>query len=264
MRAPSKDKRKAPQLRAVEDVVFSTEMAALDYEPTHEEETFLHLIGLDRFITRVTWEIMNTLVVQEIIANLDLNTMESALNSQRFPIFPKDWKNKMRVVFYITTFLARREPGTPKVRATDIFPSYNEKVQSKAGMCKLSECTIQEAKRPLRFFNSLFLLRTTANTISCPVVIHITDALNGKQVDWLEIFRDILISELKSIKEELFKDKTTGMKSMIGPPLTMLLIAEGLLTVPQEIEAGILMPADFIERPVSKKRKIGPSMELNP
>jgi hypothetical protein len=94
--------------------------------------------------------------------------------------------------------------------------------------------------------------------------MHIIDALNRKQVDWPEIFRDKLISELKSIKEEVFKDKTTGMKSMIGPPLTMLLIAEGLLIVPQEIEVDILMPADLIEKPIFKKRKIGPSMELTP
>jgi hypothetical protein len=62
-----------------------------------------------------------------------------------------------------------------------------------------------------------------------------------KQVNWPEIFRDILISELKSIKEKLFKDKTTRMKSMIGLPLTMLLITEGLLTVQQEIKACILI-----------------------
>jgi hypothetical protein len=143
-------------MRAVEDVVFNTEMAALDFEPTREEKTFLQLIGLYRFVTRMTWEIMNILVVQEVIANMGLNTMESALNGQVFPIFLKDWKNKMRVVFHIATFSARREPRTPKVRTMDIFPSYNEKIRSKAGTCKLSKCTIQEAKRPLRFFNSFF------------------------------------------------------------------------------------------------------------
>ena len=69
--------------------------------------------------------------------------------------------------------------------------------------------------------------------------MHISDALNGKQVDWPEIFREILITKLRTIKEELFKDKTTGLKSMIGPPLTMILIAEGLLPVQQEVEAGV-------------------------
>jgi hypothetical protein len=135
MRAPSKEKGKTPHMRAVEDVVFSIEMAALDFEPTREEETFLQLIGLDRFVTRVTWEIMNIPVVQEVIANLDLNTMEFVLNGQVSLIFPKDWKNKMRAIFYIKTFSAKRELGTPKVRAMDIFPSYNEKIRSKVCTC---------------------------------------------------------------------------------------------------------------------------------
>jgi hypothetical protein len=262
MRTPSKEKGKAPQRRAVEDIVFSTDMAALDFEPSREEETFLQIIGLDRFLTRVTWEILNTSVVQEVIANFNLDTMESALNGQTFPIFGNDWRNKMRTVFYLTTFSATREPGTPKVRAANIFPNYADKVKTRADTCKIVECTIQEAKRPLRFFNSLFLLRTNTNTISCQAIAHIADALNGKLVDWPELFKEIILTELRTLKEELFKDKTTVLKSMVGPPLTMLLITEGLLSVQQELEAGILMPPDFIEKPLSKKRKLEPSMEL--
>ena len=90
MRTPSKEKGKAPQMRAVEDIVFSTEMAALDFKPTLEEEIFLQLIGLDRFVTRVIWEIVNIPVIQEVITNLNLDTMESVLNGQPFSIFPKD------------------------------------------------------------------------------------------------------------------------------------------------------------------------------
>jgi hypothetical protein len=112
------------------------------------------------------------------------------------------------------------------VAALDFFPTYHEKTRSKVGTCKISECTIQESKRPLRFFNTLFFLRTVANIISCPAVMFIADALNGKIVDWPEIFRDNLIAELRSIKEELFKDKSLGIKSMVGPPLTMLLITK--------------------------------------
>ena len=111
MRTPTKEKEKATQLRAVEDVVFSTEMAALDFKPTLEEETFLQLIGLDRFVTRVVWEIVNIPVVQEIIANSNIDTMESVLNGQPFAIFPKDWRNKMRAVFYLTEFSARNAKG---------------------------------------------------------------------------------------------------------------------------------------------------------
>ena len=52
------------------------------------------------------------------------------------------------------------------------------------------------------------------------------------------------------------------MRILVEPPLTMLLIIDGFITVQQEIEACILMPTDFIEEPVSKKRKTQSSMEL--
>ena len=69
MGVTAKEKGKYSMARSVEDIVFSTEMGALDYEPTREEETFLQLIGLDRFVTRVSWEILNTSVMQEVIEN---------------------------------------------------------------------------------------------------------------------------------------------------------------------------------------------------
>ena len=61
-------------------------------------------------------------------------------------------------------------------------------MKSKTGTCKINDCTIIEARKPLKFFNSLFLLRTSANTIACTAVVHIQDALNGKEVDWPALF----------------------------------------------------------------------------
>ena len=156
MKTPSKDKENATQLRAIEDVVFSTEMATLDFEPTLQEETFLQLIGLDRFITRVTWDIINVSVIQEVISNLNLETMESVLNGRAFPIFPKDWRNKIRASFYIVTCIAKRESDTPKVRVAEIFPTFHKKMRTKAGTCRIADCTIYEAKRPLRFLTFSF------------------------------------------------------------------------------------------------------------
>ena len=89
MRTPAKEKGKVVQIRPIDDVIFSAEIAAMDFRPTRAEETFLQLIGLDRFVTRVTWEIMNVEVVQEVIVNLDVDTMESSLNGKVFPIFSK-------------------------------------------------------------------------------------------------------------------------------------------------------------------------------
>jgi hypothetical protein len=52
------------------------------------------------------------------------------------------------------------------------------------------------------------------------------------------------------------------MRTLIGPPLTMWLISDGLLTVQQEIDASILMPSELDERPNNKKRKLEAEMEL--
>lgn len=61
--------------------------------------------------------------------------------------------------------------------------------------------------------------------------------------------------ELIILKEELYKEKIANLRTLIGPPLTMLLISEGLLIIQQEIEAGILMPSLLEEKPLNKKRK---------
>ena len=256
MGATMKEKGKAAMARSVEDIVLSTEMAAMDYEPTREEETFLQLIGLDRFITRVTWEILNVRVIQEVIANLDIDTMETRLNRKVIPIFPKEWRKKMKALFYLQSFTTKREPGTPRVKATDLFTNINDKMKNKFGSCRINYCTVPLARKPLKFFNSLFLLRTSANTIACTAVVHVQDALNGKEVDWLGLFYNYIKMELVTLKEKLHKSKTTALRTPVGPPLTMLLIDKGHLTVQQEIEAGILISPEVTEANPAKKRKI--------
>jgi hypothetical protein len=54
MKLTPKDKGKSVMTRSIQDITFSTEMVALDFEPNRQEETFLQLIGLDKFVTRVT------------------------------------------------------------------------------------------------------------------------------------------------------------------------------------------------------------------
>ena len=83
-------------------------------------------------------------------------------------------------------------------------------MRTKAGTCKIADYTILEARCPLRFFNSLFLLRTTANIISCSAITHIADALNGKLIGWPTLFRENLVAKMKNIKEGLFRDKPQG------------------------------------------------------
>ena len=252
----TKEKGKAAMTRSAADISFSTDMAALDYEPNREEETFLQFIGLDRFITRFTWEIINANVIQEVITNLDVKTMETKLNGRTIPIFGKAWRQTMNGVFYLNTFMAKREPGMPRVHATDLFPNIKEKMKSKIGTCKINDCTIIEARKPLKFFNSLFLLRTSANTITGTTIVHIQDALNGKEVDCPALFHGYIKTELINLKEALYKDKTTSLRTLVGPPLTMLLIHDGFLTVEQELDARVLNPSETVEKHCEKKRKL--------
>ena len=77
-----------------------------------------------------------------------------------------------------------------------IFSSYHDKMRTKAETYKITNCTILEARRHLRFFNSIFSLKTSANTISCSIIIHIIDTLNGKLVDWPALFCENLMADL--------------------------------------------------------------------
>ena len=123
-------------------------------------------ISENRFITWVTWEILNIQVFQEVITNLDTDTLKTTLNGQLIPIFGKEWQHKMRAVFYINIFLAKREPSTPRVHAADLLPNIKEKMRSKLGTCKINDCTILEARKPLKFFKSLFFSHNKCKHIS--------------------------------------------------------------------------------------------------
>ena len=81
----------------------------------------------------------------------------------------------MRAVFYINTFLRKKHQAHQGCMSQIYFQI------SMFGTCKINHYTIFEARKPLKFFNSLFLLRTSANTILCSVVVHIQDALKWRR-----------------------------------------------------------------------------------
>ena len=126
--------------------------------------------------------------------------METKINEQVIPMFMKRWRQKMKAMFYLNTFSAKREPNTLRVRATDLIPNINKKLKSKLSTCKIIDCTISEVRKPLKVFNYLFLLGTSANTISCPIVMHSQDALNGKEVDWPALYYEYIKMELISLQ----------------------------------------------------------------
>ena len=76
-------------IRSIKNITFNTKMAALHFDPKRKDENFLQLIGLDRFVTRVTWEILNEQVVREVIAHLNIETMETKFNGQMKLVYGK-------------------------------------------------------------------------------------------------------------------------------------------------------------------------------
>lgn len=145
-----------------------------------------------------------------------------------------EWRHKMKAQFYINTFLAKKEPCTPRVHAVDLFSNIKENMKRKLGTYKINDCTILEAKIPFKFFNYLFLFRTSANTIACSTIVHVQDAINWKEVDWPTLFNEHMKMELITLKEKLYKVKTTSLRTLIGPPFTMFLISGGFLTIQQK------------------------------
>jgi hypothetical protein len=51
--------------------------------------------------------------------------------------------------------------------------------------------------------------------ISCTTISHIQDALNGKEVDWPGLFYEYIKDEFIALKEELYKKKTTTLRTLM-------------------------------------------------
>lgn len=131
----------------------------------------------------------------------------------------------------------------------------------KLGTYKINDFTIIEGRKPLKFFNSLFWLRIRANTISCSVIAHIQHALNGKEVDWPGLFCDYIKAEFITLEEELYKDKTITLRTLVGSPIIMLLAFDVFLTVQQEIGADMFIPSQLEEKTPNKKKKFENEVE---
>ena len=63
----------------------------------------------------------------------------------------------------------------------------------------------------------------TFTQLPCQAINHVSDALNGKPMDWSALFRELITAELDNRKEKLFKDRSALPKSVVGSPLKMLL-----------------------------------------
>lgn len=253
-------KDKAKRVRSASQITYQKELGVIKYKFSIEEETLVQQLGLDRFLSVVTWGVNNPEVMAEVVEGLDMATFETQLNGSKVHIFNTDWRVQMQSIFYLT-------PHQRNVDATDssnqvniqkLFPNLRG-MKKRPENLKISECKLLEWRKPLRLLNSLLLLRTDASTIPSKFVQRLLNVINGEKVDWREELYDNIRVELLTLHQALFKEETSITRTMVGPHVVILLAVQGHMTVEQESKAGIWDPFKSFEKEEQqqKRAKIG-------
>lgn len=139
-------------------------------------------------------------------------------------------------MFYLTPYQRDVEttPIPAKVSLSTLFPSIGKR-KAKPKQIKISECGVPALKKPLRLLNSLLLLRTNSETIPLSFVERIVDVFNGKNTDWQDdLYTNMRVEMLLLHRQIFIYEGEVATVSMIGPHLTLLLAAQGHMTVDQE------------------------------
>ena len=104
---------------------------------------------------------------------------------------------------------------------------------------KVTDCTYPGAKKPFRVLSSLFCLNTTGHDhISIPFAELILAVLNGNTIDWVEEFHQELQDEFVKLHQKHSQDQVKVERTAIGPHLTRILKAVGVMNLRHEAEAG--------------------------
>lgn len=254
-------KGKMKRVRTASDFVYQKELGTIKYKFSTEEEILIQQLGLDRFLTVVTWGVNSPEVMAQVVEELTVATFETQLNGKQVNIFQKDWKIQMQSMFYLT--LHQRDidatNATHKMSIQQLFPSLKD-AKKRPENLRISECKLSEWRKPLRLLNSLLLLRTEASTVPFKFVQKLIDVWNGEKMDWREELYDNIRVELLTLHQALFKVETMITKTMVGPHVVILLAVQGHMTVEQEEKAGIWDPFRVFEKkehPQQKRAKQG-------
>ena len=253
----AKRHRKGVRLRSASKITFGVETAAVKPHFRPGEITTLETLGLDMFFVRVTWENVNAAVVAEVLDNMEPEGLGSMVNEKKFNIFPEDMREYMKTLFCLVPYKRVIGLNEEKLQITSLFTKAKE--AGKKTMVKISDCSHDELKKPLKLINSLMLMRLNSQTIPLSFIKIIVRALNGERVDWPLILHKHWVAELQLISQNLSTEKNHVTKSMIGAHLTLLLAARGLLTIQQETVARIFDIPKFLEEVnmLGKKKQRG-------
>ena len=111
---------------------------------------------------------------------------------------------------------------------------------------KVTDCTYPGAKKPLKILSSLFCLNTTGqNQISILFAKLILAALNGHTIDWVEEFHQELCEEIVKLHQRHSQTTVRVERTTIGPHLTLILKAAGVMDLRHEIKEGFHVAKPF-------------------
>ena len=235
--------------------VFSTN-ADLNYKLTPEERGFLNALHLEDFVTSVSWGVLHPQLVKEAIASLEPTTLMTTIKGESRAIIAKKWREQFQRVFHLTTKQA--QPVSKKWKLSELFPTLKEEL-GRQETVRISDCQYPGSKRPLRLLSSLLGLNPThQHHIATSFAKHILAALNGEAVDWPQEFYCELTEELLALHAKHRATRVKTGKTSIGPHITLILRAAGVLNIREELEAGYrtskaLTIAEQVPQPKRKK-----------
>ena len=136
----------------------------------------------------------------------------------------------------------------------ELFPSLST-IQEGQSSVKVGDCQAAGSKRPLRLLNSFFCLNTSSQySITIHFAKLVLAALNGEKVDWPLEFFDELKAEVLTLHRHQQEDKAKVIRTAIGPHLTLILKAAGVMNLRHEAEAGFHMVSPSSAYKPHKKR----------
>ena len=234
-----------------ERYIFVVDVVLKHPQFTLEEAKFLKQINLDGFVNRVTWGVLHEGLVREALTNLEEPTMMTTVQGKTFPLLAPDWKTQVRDTFEITH---RKVVAAKQWEISELFPSLKTAGDAQETV-KVTDCTYPGAKKPLRILSSLFCLNTTGhNHISISFAELILAALNGSTIDWVEEFHQELRDEIVKLHQKHSQGSVKVERTAIGPHLTLILKAAGVMNLRHEAEAGFHVVKTFSTNQPKKRR----------
>lgn len=239
-----------------QDVLYAFSIdPALKYQLTPGEREFLKKLDLEDFLTSNSWGVLHSPLVTEAIAALEPDTFWTTVKGEKVRLIAEDWREQFKHTFQLTKKEA--QPVTRQWKVTELFPTLKENPEKDT--VHISDCQHPGARRPLRLLSSIFCLNPThQNSITLAFVEMVVAALNGQGADWPQEFYHEITEELTTLHNKHLATRVKVEKTSVGPHLTLILKAGGVLNIREELEAGYRSERALTleeQRPVPKKPK---------